>query len=224
MEHHFKIEIAKIYGVEEAILLHNIYYWVSKNKANNKHFYDGYYWTYNSINAFSELFPYWTKRQIERILNNLIKKEALIKGNYNKLNYDRTSWYAITQNVKSIYENREIHFTVWGNGNTQTVKPIPNSKTDNKPNNKKTYSKLESYFFCSDDWFLIWEKWLEYKSEIKSNYKTNLSESTAYKKLLELSNNNLEIADKIIMQSIENDWKGLFELKNNEKKGSTLNF
>ena len=60
--------------------------------------------------------------------------------------------------------------------------------------------------------------------EIKSNYKTNLSERTAYKKLLELSNNNLEIADKIIMQSIENDWKGLFELKNNEKKGSTLNF
>lgn len=224
MEHHFKIEIAKIYGVEEAILLHNIYYWISKNKANNKHFYDGYYWTYNSIKAFSELFPYWTKRQIERILNNLIKKEALIKGNYNKLNYDRTSWYAITQNVKSIYENKEIHSTVWGNGNTQTVKPIPNSKTDNKPNNKKTYSKLESYFFCSDDWFLIWEKWLEYKSEIKSNYKTNLSESTAYKKLLELSNNNLEIADKIIMQSIENDWKGLFELKNNEKKGSTLNF
>ena len=95
---------------------------------------------------------------------------------------------------------------------------------NNINNNKKTYSKLESYFFCSDDWFLIWEKWLEYKSEIKSNYKTNLSESTAYKKLLELSNNNLEIADKIIMQSIENDWKGLFELKNNEKKGSTLNF
>ena len=91
MEHHFKIEIAKIYGVEEAILLHNIYYWISKNKANNKHFYDEYYWTYNSIKAFSELFPYWTKRQIERILNNLIKKEALIKGNYNKLNYDRTS-------------------------------------------------------------------------------------------------------------------------------------
>lgn len=224
MEHNFNIKCAKLYGVEESILLHNIYFWINKNKANKKHFYDGDYWTYNSIQAFSELFPYWTKRQIERILNNLIKKEALIKGNYNKLNYDRTSWYAITQNVKSIYANSEIDFTKRGNGNTQTVKPIPDSKTDNKPNNKKTYSKLESYFFCSDDWFLIWKKWLEYKSEIKSNYKTNLSESTAYKKLLELSNNNLEIADKIIMQSIENDWKGLFELKNNEKKGSTLNF
>ena len=101
---------------------------------------------------------------------------------------------------------------------------INNNTINNNTINKKTYSKLESYFFCSDDWFLIWEKWLEYKSEIKSNYKTNLSESTAYKKLLELSNNNLEIADKIIMQAIENDWKGLYELKNNEKKGSTLNF
>ena len=142
----------------------------------------------------------------------------------NDIDSDIDSDILLEKETKHIHENKEIHFTVWGNGNTQTVKPIPNSKTDNKPNNKKTYSKLESYFFCSDDWFLIWEKWLEYKSEIKSNYKTNLSESTAYKKLLELSNNNLEIADKIIMQSIENDWKGLFELKNNEKKGSTLNF
>ena len=92
MDHSFNITAAKLYGVEEAVLLHNIYFWIKKNKANNKHFYDGYFWTYNSVEAFSELFSYWTKRQVERILNNLIKKGAIIKANYNEKAYDRTSW------------------------------------------------------------------------------------------------------------------------------------
>ena len=66
------------------------------------------------VEAFSELFPYWTKRQVERILNNLIKKGAIIKANYNEKAYDRTSWYAITQTVESIYANGEMDFTKRG--------------------------------------------------------------------------------------------------------------
>ena len=148
MDHSFNIKAAKLYGVEEAVLLHNIYFWIKKNKANNKHFYDGYFWTYNSVEAFSELFPYWTKRQVERILNNLIKKGAIIKANYNEKAYDRTSWYAITQTVESIYANGEMDFTKRGNGFNQTVEPIPDINTDsNTINNKDTidFEKLKDF-------------------------------------------------------------------------------
>ena len=68
MNHSFNAEIADMYGVNEAILIENIYYWVSKNKANGKHYHDGKYWTYNSTKAFSELFYYWSESQIERII------------------------------------------------------------------------------------------------------------------------------------------------------------
>src|SRR5690606_39320632 len=64
-----------------------------------------------------------------RILSNLVKEGYLIKGNYNKIAYDRTTWYAISEIVESMYENREIHFTKRGNGSTQTVSPIPDNKT-----------------------------------------------------------------------------------------------
>jgi acyl-CoA thioesterase FadM len=70
MEHHFNIEDAKKYGIVEAVILHNIRFWIMKNKANNTHLHDGEYWTYNSVSAFTELFPYLTKDQIRRALES----------------------------------------------------------------------------------------------------------------------------------------------------------
>lgn len=149
MNYILNVEVAVKYGVDEAIMLENIVFWIRKNQANNKHFYDGEYWTYNSVKAFSELFPFWSERQIDRILKSLEKQNAIIVGNYNKRGYDRTKWYAITSTVKSIYRigeysislngkmsdnanspNGEMEFTKWGNGIHQTVKPIPDINTD----------------------------------------------------------------------------------------------
>ena len=36
MEHSFNIELAKEYGILEAILLKNIWFWIEKNRANEK--------------------------------------------------------------------------------------------------------------------------------------------------------------------------------------------
>lgn len=63
MIHNFDINIAEKYGINAAIILQNMYYWIEKNRANEKHFHDGYYWTYNSLKAFEELFPYMSTKQ-----------------------------------------------------------------------------------------------------------------------------------------------------------------
>jgi hypothetical protein len=132
MEHSFDIEIAKRYGIQPAILLKNIYFWIEKNRANDKNFYDGYYWTYNSKKAFADLFPYMTARQIEYALQKLIEDDLIITGNYNKVAYDRTLWYAITKKGYSILQNCEMDNTKSGNGIPENVKPIPNKNTVNK--------------------------------------------------------------------------------------------
>jgi len=44
-----------------------------------------------------------------------------------------------------------------------------------------------------------------------------MGEKAALKKLLRLSNNNKQLQLKIIEQSVENSWKGLFELKEIKK-------
>ena len=85
----FDSEVAKVVGVDGAIMLNNMYYWIAKNRANDKHYYENTYWTYNTINALTELFPFWSKKQISRILNKLIDDGYLSTGNFNKISYDR---------------------------------------------------------------------------------------------------------------------------------------
>ena len=111
MEHSFDVEIAKRYGIPCAVLLKNIYFWIEKNKANNKNYYDDNYWTYNSKKAFAELFPYLNERQIDYALKKLIDEGIVITGNYNKVAYDRTLWYAITKKGYSILQNCEMDAT-----------------------------------------------------------------------------------------------------------------
>lgn len=95
MTYTFDTEIAKKYGVNGAIVISNFVFWIQKNIANGENFFEGRTWTYNSVNAFTQLFPFWSERQIRKILDDLVEKKALIKGNFNKSTYDRTLWYAL---------------------------------------------------------------------------------------------------------------------------------
>ena len=147
MNMHFNVGVAKTVGVDGAIMLNNLQYWVVKNMAEKRHYHDGRYWTYNTLEAFTDLFPFWSKRQIERILNNLKNDDYIMTGNFNKVAYDRTRWYTLTDKCWllmspncdmskiNISPNGEMENTKWGNGSHETVTPIPNHKPDHKPNN-----------------------------------------------------------------------------------------
>lgn len=106
MNHQFNVTIAKEYGLLEAILLFNIDYWVRKNKANNKHFYDGRYWTYNSVAAFAELFPYATSKQIRTALDHLRKEGIICTGQYGD-SFDKSLWYSVTDKGIAILHGEE---------------------------------------------------------------------------------------------------------------------
>lgn len=123
MEHSFDIKIAKEYGIEEAIILKNIYFWVQKNTANEKHFYDGKYWTYNSKKAFAELFPYMTENKIRYALDNLKKNGLIETGNYNESSYDRTLWYTLTEKAYELLGISQMHRGKFPNGQGDCAAP-----------------------------------------------------------------------------------------------------
>ena len=97
MIHSFETRIAQEVGLNSAVILNNLYYWIEKNRANEHNFHDGYYWTCNSRKAFTELFPCFTQRQVEHAIQKLIDARLVITGSYNENPYDRTLWYAITE-------------------------------------------------------------------------------------------------------------------------------
>ncbi len=107
MNHSFNVEVATKYGMLEAVLLENINFWVAKNKANEKNFYDGFYWTYNSITALSKLFPYASRATIFRALHNLEDAGLILAGNYNKDASDKTKWYTLTKKGELLLNGTE---------------------------------------------------------------------------------------------------------------------
>ena len=144
MDYSFNAHIAEQYGVEEAVFIHNLYWWISKNKANGQHFYEGRTWTYNSAKAFADLFPFWTPKQIRRIIKKLEAEGALHIGNFNEKGFDRTQWYALDESVTRWYEmgkcmcpNGQMDVAKRENGSAQTGTPIPDSKPNSKPDSKQ---------------------------------------------------------------------------------------
>ena len=107
--HSFRVKEAIAYGVESATLLQNIRFWCRTNMANKKHCYDGYYWTYNSAEAYSKLFPYIAPRTIANHLKKLVDAGILIKGDYSQDRYTRPNYYTIPSEFALQATNNKTH-------------------------------------------------------------------------------------------------------------------
>lgn len=135
MQHHFDVDLACKYGVTEAILINHFEYWIELNKANDVNFFDGRYWTFNSMKALLEIFPYSTEKKIRTALKNLQDSGLILTGNYNKSAYDRTRWYAFSDLAYSILPKRQMEVSVLANGSSEKGEPIPDNNTNNNPYN-----------------------------------------------------------------------------------------
>lgn len=159
--HSFYIEEAEKHGVEKAVILYNLRFWLEKNRANKANEHDGYYWTFNSAKAFAELFPYFGQRKIARLLQQLEDENVILSGCYNKRKYDRTKWYSLPEfkvendkkytcnacnqsfvkSDKAICEKCLKGLSEVSKGIVKTIQPIPDINTDKKPNGKPDATK-----------------------------------------------------------------------------------
>ena len=132
MEHSFDIDIAKEYGMPCAVILKHLWYWIEKNRANRKNERDGSYWTYNSVSAFCELFPYLSKNTIIRALKKLSDEGIIKEAVFNDAAFDRTKWYAITDKGYAIInsgftQNEQRHLPKMNKSDLPNLgEPIPN--------------------------------------------------------------------------------------------------
>lgn len=101
--HHFRTDLAAIYGIEEAILIENIAFWILKNEANKMHYHKERYWTYNSSEAFHQIFYYMSSKKISRILKKLVDNGVLLSDNFNEKGFDRTTWYSLSEEIYGLY-------------------------------------------------------------------------------------------------------------------------
>lgn len=233
MQHSFNVDMAKIYGIEVAIFLNNIAYWVNFNKNEGNNFYEGRYWTFNKIKSFPEHFPYWGHKQVERILNKCVSEGLLIKGCFNKLKYDRTCWYSLSDLSEEILNinisrNREMEIPKSVHGNPEIGTTIPNNKPYNKTQIKdKDKTQPKKQVACEpyiDPYVLkpiieipewlnkdLWEEFKQHRKTMKKPM-SELSQKKTINQLEKMKKNGEDV-EAVINQSIANGWQGIFPNK-----------
>ncbi len=107
ISHGFDTGYAMAYGVDEAIMIRNLQFFITANANRGHNFRDGRFWTYDRLEDFTSHFPYWTIKQIRRILASLVQQEVIIKGEFNSSWSNRTQWYAF-KNQETFIKNIRV--------------------------------------------------------------------------------------------------------------------
>jgi len=172
VEYSFDIDIAGQFGIDEAIFIKNMQFWIIKNKSEGKNLREDRTWTYGSLKNFKRYFPFWTEKQLSGIIRNLLDFDIILKNNFNKIKYDRTIWYAFKDENEYIYKynkelqhkkesselenntdkslnltilpNGQMDFTKRANGFYQTGEPIPDTESYTNTDKKDKSSPKSS--------------------------------------------------------------------------------
>lgn len=116
--------LAKEIGLNEAIMLQQMHYWLLKS-ANE---FEGAKWFYKTLEEWQTEFPFWSAMTIRRTLGSLEKQKIIKIGNFNKKKFDKTKWYTIDyQRV-----NRRC---------VQNEQTMCSNRTDGCVQNEQTYTR-----------------------------------------------------------------------------------
>lgn len=87
--------LAVAIGLNEAIVLQQIHYWLGASK--NSH--DGRLWVYNTYEQWAEQFPFWSPEFIRKIVKSLRDKNLIEARQLSPNAWDKTNSYTINYQV-----------------------------------------------------------------------------------------------------------------------------
>ena len=132
--------LAREIGLNEALVLQQINYWIEINKRSSNNYFEGKYWTYNSIRAWQENdFDYMSIDTVKRTFSKLENMGYLLVGNFNKDPRDKTKWYTINdEKLEELYlemKERKMKKEKEALENQSDV-ALPNALVQNAPMDK----------------------------------------------------------------------------------------
>jgi uncharacterized phage protein (TIGR02220 family) len=89
-------------GINEAVVLQQIHYWLGRSKHQIK----GRKWVYNTYEDWQEQFPFWSISTIKRTFHSLEKLGVVVSDNWNAMKLDKTKWYTINYEQLANIEQR----------------------------------------------------------------------------------------------------------------------
>ena len=165
---------------------------------------------------------------LRKYINELVENGWLVKGEQKNEGLFGAVTYTLNDS-KTLNEEEASDGTK--NSDTEKIRhgEIPtqynidtiHSRDDRKDKEErdKSLSKKDKRYDANADlsyvdapYAAIWQEWLDYKKEIKKQYKTQRGAKSQYNTLIKYANNNPILANAIVKISIEHSWDGLFAL------------
>lgn len=227
--------LAKEIGLNEAIVLQQVHYWIQFNQRTGNNFKDGRYWTFNSMTKWhEETFYFWSFNTLRRTFKSLEEKGILISGNFNKKGYDRTKWYAINyEKLASMHCNNSLaqngHIQLPKMGTSISPKwayPL----AQNGPTNTRDYTETTEETITTTEVVVSKQK-QAIKDILSQKYKDGYTEDfidrvdkrlsdkkmsiEAFKEKVEMSlKDGINNRNGYLLQAIKNDYKEVKSKKN----------
>ncbi len=141
--HAFSVAIAAKIGLNEAIILQHLNYWRLGNIDNLNMHRDGLVWSYHTIGSMRNVFPYLGTKAIRGALGRLVDKGYIISGNYNKVGFDQTKWYALTPSSIGLFDG--------GNGHPDGQMHLPKGQMELAKGQTYTINKTNNILLSNDN-------------------------------------------------------------------------
>lgn len=203
-------QLAKSIGLNEAIFLQQLHYWLRTSK--NEH--DGRKWVYNTFEQWQEQFPFWSLRTMQRIAASLVKRKLLIVHKFNASNWDQKNWYSIDYEVLSLIN---VDYDKMASSSSTIWRPLDHDKmarshTENTQENNKPAPVLPPPApYSSDEFKNTLAAFERHRKEIRHPL-TPTAREKLYAKLKRFGE---KTAIEQLNLSIENGWQGVFEPRSN---------
>lgn len=182
--------LARIIGFSEAVVITQLHQWIEYNRKHKKNYKDGYYWTYGSMGKMHEEYfdILGSVRTVRRVFKKLEKNGYLIVDNYNKLNFDKTSWYRVNyekfNELKKEYRDGQFDRTDEDKMVTSQVDKMTISDVDNLttpiPNNKNIIKNNNISYQSSSNNIIYSEQTLRNDDRLIEEDKKNISSRKRY--------------------------------------------
>ncbi|GHT09062.1 hypothetical protein FACS189426_06320 [Bacteroidia bacterium] len=169
------------------------------------------------IKAFNDIVDWGFIKVIQKSKNQysanviaIVKNTKALTKAITEANAKASTEAAIVKNTEALTKAIQKHSQKQYNGTADINKQLKPNNNLNKENFDFSFVEIE-FEKCFFDW-------IEYKKQRNQSYKSQKSLQACFKKLKELSGCDFETAEKIVEQSMANNWAGLFELKEEKKK------
>ena len=224
--------IAKALGLNEAIFLQQLHYWLNRKP----HIVEEKGWVYNPYRAWVDQLCFMSESTIKRTIKNLIDKGIVITANFNRMKFDRTLWYSIDYSKLDEYIKGIKLEPIYVDDTTkmelplcqieqkvevQMTQPIPstntstnNIKKESKKETEKTFNEIIDEYTDNEELRYELREYLKTRKSKKVPM-TNRALQLGLKQLDKLTDNP-KVKIEIVRQTILKGWTTFYELKDKQ--------